>query len=68
MATVVRDGRILGYLYKELGSRPIGERGGPAFLDSFRGQDKWSSAVYAAAASGRDLKYTVSGVCRSSEV
>jgi len=33
-------------------------RGGPAFLDSFRGPVKWSPAVQAAAASGRDLKYT----------
>jgi hypothetical protein len=28
------------------------KRSGHAFLDSFRGQDKWNSAGYAAAASG----------------
>jgi hypothetical protein len=42
-------------------------RGGPAFSDSFRGPDKWNSAAHAAAAIGIGLKYTVSGVLRSSD-
>ena len=32
------------------------KRGGPTKRDSFRGSDKWSSAGYAAAASGNERK------------
>jgi hypothetical protein len=37
---------------------PVLEKGevAPPKRDSFRGSDKWSSAVYAAAASGREPK------------
>ena len=34
------------------GRRLSGKRGGPAFLDSFRGRDKWNSIGYAATARG----------------